>query len=199
MFSKDYRDLLVKTLLELDMNSVGRLSTFFLEAYHRESNIFTFGNGGSGATASHAAGDFLKGASYGLERRFRIMCLNDNMPSLMAVANDIGWDDIFVEPLRNFLRPNDLIIAISGSGNSRNVIKAVEFARAHGATVVGMTGFSGGALRNMVDLSIHSNAADMEVAEDVHMAVFNMVKKTCMQTLMGEAPSMGAVYDKRVC
>jgi D-sedoheptulose 7-phosphate isomerase len=197
MIATEYRDLLVKTLSKLDMTSVDEMSKLCLEAYHNEANIFTFGNGGSGATASHAAGDFLKGASYGLERRFRIICLNDNVPSLMAIANDIGWDDIFVEPLKNFLRPNDLVIAISGSGNSRNVIKAVEFVRSRGGKVVGMTGFSGGALRKLADVNVHSDAMDMEVAEDVHMAVFNMVKKICMRTLMGESPSMGAVYDGR--
>jgi D-sedoheptulose 7-phosphate isomerase len=116
----------------------------------------------------------------------------------MAIANDIGWDDIFVEPLKNFLQSGDVVIGISGSGNSRNVLKAGEFAKANGATLVGMTGFKGGKLREIADLSIHSDAMDMEVAEDVHMAVFNMVKKACMHTLLGASPSMGAVYDERV-
>ena len=94
------------------------------------------GNGGSGASASHAAGDFLKGASYGLDKRFKMICLNDNLPSMMAIANDIGWESIFVEPLKNFLSPDDLVIGISGSGNSKNVVNALEYANAQGATTV---------------------------------------------------------------
>jgi len=194
----EYRQLLMQTLEALDMAAVDRLVELFVDAHARGAQIFTMGNGGSGASASHAAGDFLKGASYGLDQRFKMICLNDNLPSMMAIANDIGWDDIFVEPLKNYLKPGDLVIGISGSGNSRNVLKAGHYAKDHGATLVGMTGFKGGKLREMADLSIHSDAMDMEVAEDVHMAVFNMVKKACMARLMGDAPSMGGTYDARI-
>ncbi len=194
----EYRQLLIETIEALDMTAVERLVEVFLDAHQRGAQIFTMGNGGSGASASHAAGDFLKGASYGLDKRFKMICLNDNVPSMMAVANDIGWDDIFVEPLKNYLQPGDVVIGISGSGNSRNVLKAAEYAKSKGATLVGMTGFKGGKLREMADLSIHSVAMDMEVAEDVHMAVFNMVKKACMARLMGDAPSMGGTYDARI-
>ncbi|MEY4460354.1 MAG: hypothetical protein RL429_343 [Bacteroidota bacterium] len=194
----EYRQLLIETIEALDMTAVERLVEVFLDAHQRGAQIFTMGNGGSGASASHAAGDFLKGASYGLDKRFKMICLNDNVPSMMAVANDIGWDDIFVEPLKNYLQPGDVVIGISGSGNSRNVLKAAEYAKSKGATLVGMTGFKGGKLRELADLSIHSVAMDMEVAEDVHMAVFNMVKKACMARLMGDAPSMGGTYDARI-
>ncbi len=194
----EYRQLLIETIEALDMTAVERLVEVFLDAHQRGAQIFTMGNGGSGASASHAAGDFLKGASYGLDKRFKMICLNDNVPSMMAVANDIGWDDIFVEPLKNYLQPGDVVVGISGSGNSRNVLKAAEYAKSKGATLVGMTGFKGGKLREMADLSIHSVAMDMEVAEDVHMAVFNMVKKACMARLMGDAPSMGGTYDARI-
>lgn len=194
----EYRQLLIATIEALDMTAVERLVEVFLDAHQRGAQIFTMGNGGSGASASHAAGDFLKGASYGLDKRFKMICLNDNVPSMMAVANDIGWDDIFVEPLKNYLQPGDVVIGISGSGNSRNVLKAAEYAKSKGATLVGMTGFKGGKLRELADLSIHSVAMDMEVAEDVHMAVFNMVKKACMARLMGDAPSMGGTYDARI-
>lgn len=198
MTPNEYRSLLTQTLEKLDMAAVEQLVEVFLDAHARGARIFTMGNGGSGASASHAAGDFLKGASYGLDKRFNMICLNDNLPSMMAIANDIGWDDIFVEPLKNYLQPGDVVIGISGSGNSRNVLKAGEFAKSNGATLVGMTGFKGGKLREIADLTIHSDAMDMEVAEDVHMAVFNMVKKSCMSRLMGDNPSMGGTYDARV-
>ena len=198
MTASEYRQLLTDTLNCLDMAAVDAMVECFADAHARGATIFTMGNGGSGASASHAAGDFLKGASYGLDQRFKMICLNDNLPSMMAIANDIGWDDIFVEPLKNFLQPGDVVIGISGSGNSKNVLKAVDYAKSKGATVIGMTGFKGGKLREAVDISIHSDAMDMEVAEDVHMAVFNMVKKVMMARLMGDAPSMGGTYDARV-
>jgi D-sedoheptulose 7-phosphate isomerase len=156
------------------------------------------GNGGSGASASHAAGDFIKGASYGLEKRFKMICLNDNLPSMMAIANDIGWDDIFVEPLKNFLQPQDLVIGISGSGNSANVVKALEYANAQGATTVAMTGFKGGKIKEIASISVHVPVMDMEVTEDIHMVIFNIVKKEMMARLMGDKPSMGGTYDERV-
>ena len=198
MTASEYRQLLTDTLNRLDMAAVDAMVECFADAHARGATIFTMGNGGSGASASHAAGDFLKGASYGLDQRFKMICLNDNLPSMMAIANDIGWDDIFVEPLKNFLQPGDVVIGISGSGNSKNVLNAMDYAKSKGATVIGMTGFKGGKLREAADISIHSDAMDMEVAEDVHMAVFNMVKKVMMARLMGDAPSMGGTYDARV-
>ena len=198
MTASEYRQLLTDTLNRLDMAAVDAMVECFADAHARGATIFTMGNGGSGASASHAAGDFLKGASYGLDQRFKMVCLNDNLPSMMAIANDIGWEDIFVEPLKNFIQPGDVVIGISGSGNSKNVLKAVDYAKSKGATVIGITGFKGGQLREAADISIHSDAMDMEVAEDVHMAVFNMVKKVMMARLMGDTPSMGGTYDARV-
>ncbi|NCZ94811.1 MAG: SIS domain-containing protein [Flavobacteriia bacterium] len=171
MTASEYRQLLTDTLNRLDMAAVDAMVECFADAHARGATIFTMGNGGSGASASHAAGDFLKGASYGLDQRFKMVCLNDNLPSMMAIANDIGWEDIFVEPLKNFIQPGDVVIGISGSGNSKNVLKAVDYAKSKGATVIG---------------------------EDVHMAVFNMVKKVMMARLMGDTPSMGGTYDARV-
>lgn len=198
MTATNYRQLLIETLEALDLQSVAAMEDAFAQAHQSGNRIFTMGNGGSGASASHAAGDFIKGASYGLDQRFKMICLNDNLPSMMAIANDIGWDDIFVEPLKNYVEPGDLVIGISGSGNSRNVLKAIAYAQSIGAVTIGMTGFSGGKLKSMVDISVHSPADDMEVAEDVHMAVFNMVKKGMMSRLMGDNPSMGSTYDDRV-
>ena len=198
MTATKYRRLLIETLEALDLQSVAAMEDAFAQAHQSGNRIFTMGNGGAGASASHAAGDFIKGASYGLDQRFKMICLNDNLPSMMAIANDIGWDDIFVEPLKNYVEPGDVVIGISGSGNSRNVLKAIAYAQSIGAVTIGMTGFSGGKLKSMVDISVHSPADDMEVAEDVHMAVFNMVKKGMMSRLMGDNPSMGSTYDDRV-
>ena len=194
----EYRKLLQQTLNDIDLDSVGLMTEIFLQARENGSRIYTMGNGGSAANASHAAGDFLKGASFGLEKRFNIICLNDNIPSLMAIANDVGWDDIFIEPLKNFLKKDDIVIGISGSGNSKNILKAIDFSKKIGAKTIGMTGFDGGKLKKVCDLSIHSPAMDMEIAEDIHMAVFNMVKKEVMSVLMPKNASMGKTYDNRI-
>lgn len=194
----EYRKLLQQTLNDIDLDSVGLMTEIFLQARENSSRIYTMGNGGSAANASHAAGDFLKGASFGLEKRFNIICLNDNIPSLMAIANDVGWDDIFIEPLKNFLKKDDIVIGISGSGNSKNILKAIDFSKKIGAKTIGMTGFDGGELKKVCDLSIHSPAMDMEIAEDIHMAVFNMVKKEVMSVLMPKNASMGETYDNRI-
>jgi len=198
MQAQHYIDLVKSTLDALDPKALEALVEAFHTTYEKDGNIYTMGNGGSGASASHAAGDFLKGASYGLDKRFRMICLNDNLPSMMAIANDIGWESIFVEPLKNFLSPNDLVIGISGSGNSKNVVNALEYANAHGATTVAMSGFKGGKISEIATINVHAPVMDMEVTEDVHMVIFNIVKKQMMARLMGDNPSMGDTYDQRI-
>lgn len=198
MQAQQYIDLVKSTLDALDPKALDALVEAFHTTYEKGGNIYTMGNGGSGASASHAAGDFLKGASYGLDKRFKMICLNDNLPSMMAIANDIGWESIFVEPLKNFLSEDDLVIGISGSGNSKNVVNALEYANANGATTVAMSGFKGGKISEIATINVHAPVMDMEVTEDVHMVIFNIVKKQMMARLMGDNPSMGDTYDQRI-
>ncbi|MCT4624293.1 MAG: SIS domain-containing protein, partial [Schleiferiaceae bacterium] len=103
-----------------------------------------------------------------------------------------------VEPLKNFLSEKDLVIGISGSGNSKNVVKAIDYANAKGATTVALTGFKGGKINEMAKVPVHVPVMDMEVTEDIHMVIFNIVKKEMMSRLMGDNPSMGGTYDERV-
>ena len=196
--AQHYIDLVKSTLDNLDQSAIREMAEAFYKTYENGGNIYTMGNGGSGASASHAAGDFLKGASYGLDKRFRMICLNDNIPALMAIANDIGYEDIFIEQLRNYLKPGDLVIGISGSGNSENVVRAMQLALDEGVTTVAMTGFNGGKISGMADISVHVPVDDMEVTEDVHMVIFNIIKKEMQARLMGDNPSMGKIYDARV-
>lgn len=198
MQAQQYIDLVKSTLDALDPKALDALVEAFHTTYEKGGNIYTMGNGGSGASASHAAGDFLKGASYGLDKRFKMICLNDNLPSMMAIANDIGWESIFVEPLKNFLSEDDLVIGISGSGNSKNVVNALEYANANGATTAAMSGFKGGKISEIASINVHAPVMDMEVTEDVHMVIFNIVKKQMMARLMGDNPSMGNTYDQRI-
>ena len=194
---QSYIDLLKHTLDELDANEMEKAIQAFMRVHKDQGTIYIFGNGGSGASASHATGDFLKGASFGLDKRFKVICLNDNIPALMAIANDISWDAIFIEQLKNFLQPHDLVIGISGSGNSKNVVAAMEYAKVHGVQTIAFCGFRGGRIKEIADIHIHSKAMDMEIAEDVHMVVFNIIKKEMMARLHTSA-SMGGQYDERV-
>ncbi len=153
-------------------------------AYREERQVFLFGNGGSGATASHIVVDFNKGVGMGLEKRFRVMCLNDSIPTLTAYANDVSFQDVFVEPLKNFVRPGDLVIGISGSGNSPNVLKAIEYGNSRGAHTVGLTGYNGGKLAAMVRTSLHVPVNDMQKAEDVHLILLHAAfQLLCKQVL----------------
>jgi D-sedoheptulose 7-phosphate isomerase len=195
--TEQYIELLKNTLDQLDREQLNASIQAFIRVYEANGTIYIFGNGGSGASASHATGDFLKGASYGLNKRFKVICLNDNLPSMMAIANDIGWDEIFIEPLRNFLSPHDLVIGISGSGNSTNVVKAMQYAKDNQVQTIAFCGYKGGKIKELADIHIHSKAMDMEIAEDIHMIVFNIIKKEMMARLHTSS-SMGSVYDERV-
>jgi D-sedoheptulose 7-phosphate isomerase len=193
-----YLNLVKDTIDNLDRTQIENAIAAYMEVYHNEGTIYIFGNGGSAASATHACGDFLKGASFGLEKRFKVMSLVDNLPALMAIANDVSYDDIFIEQLKNFIKPGDLVVGISGSGNSKNVVKAMQFAKDMGVKTIAFCGYKGGKISEIGDVIIHSKALDMEVAEDIHMMVFNVIKKEVMRQLHGENPSMGDVYDKRV-
>lgn len=166
-----YLTRLKSTIDLISREEISRFLNILLDALESEKNIYIMGNGGSAATASHFAVDFNKGLSYGKEKRFRFICLNDNLPTLTAYANDVGYEDVFVEPLRNFLVRGEVVIGISGSGNSRNVLKAIEYANQQGALTVGITGFDGGALRKMAQYSVHIPIHDMQVTEDLHMVL----------------------------
>lgn len=154
-----------------------------IDAYDREATIYVFGNGGSAATASHFVCDFNKGICEKLDKKFNLVCLSDNTPVMTAIANDISYDEVFSFQLKNKLRKDDLILAISGSGNSRNVIKAVEYAGEIGTKVVGITGYSGGRLRELADYHMHVDVNDMQITEDVHMAFDHMMYRVLTDLL----------------
>ena len=179
----EYTQKLIQTIEALDRKELGRFVDLLLDAYEREAHIFIFGNGGSGATASHFASDLNKECSYGLDKRFKVIALTDNMPILLAYANDCEYSDIFVEQLKNFIRPGDLVIGISGSGNSENVLKAIKFAKAMQCTTVGITGYDGGRLRQIAEYSVNANVADMQISEDIHMILNHLTVKLLKQAL----------------
>ena len=187
----DYFSRVSETLKLVDTGAVEKLTDMLLNAREQERTIFIFGNGGSGATASHVTGDFLKGISYQMDKRFRVMCLNDNISGMMAISNDLTYEEIFVEQLKTFVRKDDIVIGISGSGNSVNVVKALEYARSAGAISVAFCGFKGGKVKEIADILIHAPIQDMEVTEDIHIVIFHAIKQSLILKLKGKDYSMG--------
>ncbi len=173
----EYTQKLTNEINAIDTDSVSALIDLILKTRDEDKQIFIMGNGGSGANASHIAGDLNKGLSLFQPRskRYRCICLIDNSSTVLSLANDVSYDDIFVEQLKNFICPGDLVICISGSGNSENVLRAASFAKSNGNQVVGFTGFSGGALKEISDLSIHVPINDMQIVEDVHMMLGHLM------------------------
>ena len=173
--SYEYIEHLKKVLDAFPHGQFGQIVTMFLDAYAQESQIFVMGNGGSASTASHLACDINKGVSFGQEKRFKIICLNDSVPTMLAYANDISYEDVFLEQLKNFFRVGDVVIGISGSGNSKNVLKAVSYAAKNNGKTVGLCGFQGGKLATLVDIPLIAQSDDMQKIEDVHMVVVHML------------------------
>ena len=156
-----------------------------LEAYQADRQIYIFGNGGSAATASHYQNDFNKGISEYVEQKFRFACLNDNIATVMAIANDIGYEELFRFQLENRLEDGDLVIAISGSCNSENVLRSAAYAKEHGNRVIGMCGYDGGKLKELADVALHADVGSMQVTEDVHMVFDHMMMSIFYRSLCG--------------
>lgn len=170
-----YYEREIAAINSLNRDELNAAMNALLEAYERGATVYVFGNGGSSATASHMVCDFNKGTCYELDTKFKFVCLNDNIPILMAIANDDSFENVFVYQLKDRLKKDDLILAISGSGNSHNVIKAIEYAKEVGTKVIGMTGYSGGKLRKMADYYLHVPVEDMQITEDLHMGFDHMI------------------------
>ena len=176
-FVKNYLARLKLILDDIDPNVVSDIVCAFEETVVNKSRIFIIGNGGSSATASHMVNDL--GA--GLRRRniinFDVASLDDNGPVVSAIANDIGYENIFFMQMKGLLNPNDIIIAISCSGDSPNIIKAVDYAKELGCMIIGLTGFEGGYIRTVSDISFHINAPKDEygLVEDAHMILDHII------------------------
>jgi D-sedoheptulose 7-phosphate isomerase len=187
-YANQYLERLKGVIDAIDLAGFQNIAAEILAAYHRQARIFVMGNGGSGATASHLACDINKGCCLDLEKKFKMICLNDNMPTMLALANDISYEAVFAEQLKNFFEPGDLVIGISGSGNSPNVLRAIEYARAHGGRTMGWCGFSGGKLAPMVDVAFVVPSHDMQQVEDVHIILAHMLMQTVFRSLHGDLP-----------
>jgi D-sedoheptulose 7-phosphate isomerase len=180
-----YFDCLAQTAKRLPLETIERIAGILLSAYHAGQMIYLFGNGGSAALASHFACDLGKGTVNGHGKRFRVLALTDNVPLMTAWANDSRYDDIFAEQLVNLVRPDDVALAISGSGNSPNVLRALQVAREAGAITVGLTGFQGGKMKELCDVCMIVPSDNMQIIEDLHVcaahALFTSIRNRTLR------------------
>ncbi len=181
-YPEQYKRALLEAIDQIDIGRVEQATQWFREARDTSRNIFVCGNGGSSSTASHFTCDMVKGASYNRQSRFRIMALADSLATLTAYSNDVHYDAVFVEQLKNFAQPGDLVMCISGSGNSPNVLRAMEYANSIGCKTIALTGRDGGKLGPMAQLNIHVAAPHMGRIEDAHLVVCHMIAYQFMES-----------------
>jgi len=179
--SAQYLQRLQEEIAATDQQALQRWADLLYEAWEQEQFVFIFGNGGSGTTASHMAEDLGKSTLPESElqdsskKRLKVLSLTDNAGWIMAVGNDLSYDQIFVQQLMNYGNPGDLVIAISGSGNSPNVLNAVKWANERGLKTFGLTGYDGGQLKSMQQEGLHVELDDMGMVESIHLALFHWV------------------------
>jgi D-sedoheptulose 7-phosphate isomerase len=181
-FGQQYKSQLLRALETVDLEAVGRAIEILAQARARNRHIFVCGNGGSASTASHFVCDMVKGASFNRESRFRIMALTDSLPTITAYSNDVGYDCVFAEQLKNFAQAGDVFMAISGSGNSPNVVCAMDYANSIGCETIALTGRDGGKLGPMAKLQIRVAEPHMGRIEDGHMIVCHILCYYFMET-----------------
>ncbi len=187
-YAQRYLDRVKRLLDTLDPEAIGALIEALLVARANGATVWLLGNGGSAATAQHFASDLLTSVRLA-ERPFRAICLSDNVAALTAIANDYGYSEVFARQLTGRVAPGDLVVAISASGSSENVLAAARVARAAGAQVAALTGFDGGQLRSLAHLHVHVGSAPGEYGptEDLHMVVKHLVSTYLCATLNDDA------------
>ena len=184
-YAREYFAEEIKSVQGLDLKKVEQIVAAMIKAYSEDKQIFLFGNGGSASTASHFACDLGKGTISGCEpwdkgvlkgkKRFRVVCLSDNIPLMTAWANDTSYADIFSEQLEGLVNRGDVVIGISGSGNSPNVLNAIKLANSKGAATVGMTGYEGGKLKDLAKICLVVPSNSMRKIEDIHLMLQHMI------------------------
>lgn len=178
-YIKSFFEEIKKRIAEIDIGKIEQIADVLYSAWKNDRQVFILGNGGSASQASHMAADISKntlGRVYDPRiKRFRIMALTDNVSLMTAYANDVGYDEVFSQQLRNLINEHDVLIVITGSGNSPNVIRAVEYARDCNAITIGLLGFDGGKIKKMLDYEITVNSSNYGVIETVHPAIHHLM------------------------
>jgi D-sedoheptulose 7-phosphate isomerase len=188
-FVSAYKRQLLTAIESVDATLVDRAVSWFEDARDANRQVFVCGNGGSASTASHFVCDVVKGGASAGGKRFRILALNDNIATLTAYSNDVSYEAVFVEQLKNFVNRGDLFMALSGSGNSGNVVRAMEHANAVGCRTIALTGRDGGKLGPLAGLHINVAEQHMGRIEDAHMMICHMIAYALMDGRMGLPPT----------
>lgn len=186
-FVSDYIRKLEELLDELSLGEIEKIVDIIFEAYKDDKQVFIMGNGGSASTASHFACDLGKGTIVRGKKRFRVISLNENTSLITALANDFGYDLVFKEQLINLVNPEDVVIVLSASGNSPNVVEAIKYAKSRGAVTIGFIGFDGGKLRGLVNEHILIKANNYGQVEDVHLVLEHVISQYFKEKLEKEA------------
>ncbi|MDH7482315.1 MAG: SIS domain-containing protein [Armatimonadota bacterium] len=181
---KNYLNDVAQLLIEAPTEDIRKIASLVMDAYLSGKQVFIMGNGGSAATASHLACDLQKGIGcLNPDKKFRVMALTDNVPIMTAWANDTDYSNIFAEQLATWVEPGDLVIGISGSGNSPNIIKGIEVAKEKGAITAGLSGFKGGKLAQVADHNVVVLSDNMQHIEDVHMVISHLIFRYLLEEL----------------
>ena len=165
-----------------NIKEISKITKILLSARNSNKIVYTLGNGGSGSTASHFVSDLLKTSITKNQKRFRAISLTDNISVILAWSNDVSYDDIFLEQLRNFVSKGDVVIAFSGSGKSKNILKALKFAKKNGAICIGMTGLTGGLMKNICDICLQIPSTDMLTIESQHLTLCHCITTVLRNT-----------------
>ena len=183
-FFDAYAEETVKAWKTVDSVALDRAAEILLEIYARGGRVFSCGNGGSASVANHLQCDHVKGCRTGTDLAPRVVSLSANMELFSAIANDLGYENVFVYQLQSQSGPGDALIAISSSGRSANIVHALTWAREHGLSTIALTGFEGGAARTVADVAIHVDAANYGIVEDMHQAVMHGLAQYIRQSRM---------------
>ena len=194
--ARDYLDHLGALVSSLDCPAIDLYADLLFDAWRDDRQVLVFGNGGSAATASHFVTDLVKTAAVEGQRRLRALSLFDNVPLTTAIGNDIGYEDTLLYPLEAYAREGDLVVAISGSGTSPNVVKACRWAKEQGLTIVALTGFGGGVLKDIADHHVNVGSENYGVIEDLHLSIGHMVIQR-LQALVERATSDASASTPR--
>jgi D-sedoheptulose 7-phosphate isomerase len=174
--ARQYFEELQGVATALPHGTINQIADELVKANESGRMVYLFGNGGSASLASHFACDLGKGTAYcNGGKRFRVLAFTDNIPTMTAWANDSNYEDIFAEQLRNFVQPQDIAFAISGSGNSKNVLNALALARGAGARTIGLAGFQGGGMKSLCDICVVVPSDNMQIIEDLHLAMAHSI------------------------
>jgi len=179
-----YRDALFEAWRSLDQDAATRAADMLATAIRGGQTVFACGNGGSAAIANHLHCDFVKGVQTDTELQPRVISLSSHLELITAIANDIAYADVFLYQLRTMARPRDVLLTISSSGNSENIVRAIDWARANRVTSIALTGFDGGRSAGLADINLHVRAANYGVVEDVHQSLMHSLAQYLRQRAM---------------